>query len=96
MGEGQPSAQIDALTRALAEAVDLASRAARRRAALLPERDAVEAWIRSDPARTVTRRALVERARQVRRAIEREAESSAYLARRIAKDADDDGQLVYS
>lgn len=84
MGEGQPAPQIEALTRALVASIDQASQAARRRAALLPDRAAVEGWIASEPARASARRALIESARRIRSAIDREAKSSAYLARRVA------------
>lgn len=85
IGEGQAAPQIEALTRALSEAVERASQAARQRAALLPGREAVEQWIASEPSRAAARRALVETGRTIRRAIDREAKSSAYLARRIAQ-----------
>ena len=50
MGEGQAAPQIEALTRALAASIDQASQAARRRAALLADRAAMDGWIASDPA----------------------------------------------
>jgi hypothetical protein len=84
MGEGLPAAELDPLIRALADAIDQASSAARRRALLLPNRDAVEAWISDDPARSSARRTLIESGRGLRRAIDAEARGSAYLARRIA------------